>query len=93
MRDGTGMPLSRDILSKKVTFEAEPELRRVGKWVCLNIEPTFPWPARPQSAELGGQALWLMRRGAAPLYRGQPSYRPEMDGDGDGIVCEPYRPR
>jgi len=31
--------------------------------------------------------------GAAPIYRGQPGYRPEMDGDGDGIACEPYRPR
>lgn len=29
--------------------------------------------------------------GAAPLYRGQPGYRPEMDGDGDGVACEPYR--
>lgn len=31
--------------------------------------------------------------GAAPLRRGQPGYRPEMDGDGDGIACEPYRGR
>ncbi len=31
--------------------------------------------------------------GAAPLYRGQPGYRPEMDGDGDGIACEPFRRR
>lgn len=31
--------------------------------------------------------------GAAPLYRGQPGYRPQMDGDGDGIACEPYRGR
>lgn len=29
--------------------------------------------------------------GAAPLYRGRPGYRPEMDGDGDGVACEPYR--
>ena len=29
--------------------------------------------------------------GAAPLRRGQPGYRPEMDGDGDGIACEPFR--
>lgn len=21
----------------------------------------------------------------------EPSYRPEMDGDGDGLACEPYR--
>jgi len=31
--------------------------------------------------------------GAAPLRRGTPGYRPEMDGDGDGIACEPYRQR
>ena len=29
--------------------------------------------------------------GAAPIYRGQPGYRVEMDGDGDGIACEPHR--
>jgi len=29
--------------------------------------------------------------GVAPLYRGEPGYRPEMDGDSDGIACEPYR--
>lgn len=31
--------------------------------------------------------------GAAPLRIGQPGYRPEMDGDKDGIACEPYRRR
>lgn len=31
--------------------------------------------------------------GAAPLYRGQPGYRPQMDGDSDGVACEPYRGR
>ncbi len=29
--------------------------------------------------------------GAAPIYAGQPGYREGMDGDGDGIACEPYR--
>jgi hypothetical protein len=29
--------------------------------------------------------------GAAPIYRGQPGYREAMDGDSDGIACEPYR--
>lgn len=28
--------------------------------------------------------------GAAPLYAGQPGYGPHMDGDNDGIACEPY---
>ena len=29
--------------------------------------------------------------GAAPIYAGQPGYRPELDRDSDGIACEPYR--
>ena len=29
--------------------------------------------------------------GAAPLYAGEPGYRSNMDGDGDGIACEPIR--
>jgi hypothetical protein len=29
--------------------------------------------------------------GTAPIYRGEPGYREAMDGDGDGIACEPYR--
>lgn len=29
--------------------------------------------------------------GRAPLYAGQPGYREGMDGDGDGMACEPYR--
>ena len=31
--------------------------------------------------------------GKAPLYAGQPGYRIGMDGDGDGIACEPHRIR
>lgn len=29
--------------------------------------------------------------GAAPMHVGEPGYRDGMDGDGDGIACEPYR--
>lgn len=29
--------------------------------------------------------------GTAPIYRGEPGYRTGMDGDSDGIACEPYR--
>ncbi|WP_433566477.1 excalibur calcium-binding domain-containing protein [Nocardia sp. CA-151230] len=28
------------------------------------------------------------RAGAAPLHRGEPGYRRELDRDGDGIACE-----
>jgi hypothetical protein len=29
--------------------------------------------------------------GTAPIYNGEPGYREGMDGDSDGIACEPYR--
>jgi hypothetical protein len=28
--------------------------------------------------------------GAAPINEGQPGYRAELDGDDDGIACEPW---
>lgn len=31
--------------------------------------------------------------GDAPLYLGDPGYSEYMDGDGDGIACEPHRRR
>lgn len=30
-------------------------------------------------------------RGKAPLFAGQPGYSLDMDGDHDGIACEPHR--
>ncbi len=35
----------------------------------------------------------LRASGKAPLYAGQPGYREGMDGDHDGIACEPNRGR
>lgn len=29
--------------------------------------------------------------GAAPMYSARPGYNPNLDGDNDGIACEPYR--
>ena len=29
--------------------------------------------------------------GSAPIYGGEPGYRKELDGDADGVACEPYR--
>lgn len=30
------------------------------------------------------------KAGTAPIYRGEPGYHEKMDGDHDGIACEPY---
>ncbi|MEH3102136.1 excalibur calcium-binding domain-containing protein [Sphingomonas adhaesiva] len=29
--------------------------------------------------------------GTAPIYRGEPGFDDRMDGDGDGVACEPIR--
>jgi hypothetical protein len=29
--------------------------------------------------------------GVAPINAGEPGYREALDGDGDGVACEPYR--
>jgi len=51
-------------------------------------------PVREPAAEVYYRGCDEVRAaGAAPLYRGQPGYRPQMDGDNDGIACEPYRGR
>lgn len=56
-----------------------------------------PWaidaePAEPSVADSVHFANCDAARaaGAAPLYYGEPGYREGMDGDGDGVACEPY---
>lgn len=36
---------------------------------------------------------WARSFGAAPIKEGEPGYRFNLDRDGDGIACEPYRGR
>ncbi|WP_230771778.1 thermonuclease family protein [Sphingomonas sp. Leaf4] len=52
--------------------------------------------AQPPATQSG--ATWSYRNcaearraGAVPLRRGTPGYGPHMDGDGDGVACEPIR--
>jgi hypothetical protein len=47
--------------------------------------------ARPQTAQIWYAGCDQVRlSGRAPLYRGQPGYRDDMDSDQDGIACEDY---
>ena len=34
---------------------------------------------------------WARSAGAAPISRGSPGYRSELDADDDGFACEAYR--
>ena len=35
----------------------------------------------------------IRKLGIAPIRAGEPGYRPWMDGDMDGLACEPVRGR
>lgn len=45
----------------------------------------------PQAGDHWGGCDSARAAGTAPIFRGEPGYRPEMDGDDDGIACEPPR--
>jgi hypothetical protein len=45
----------------------------------------------PQPGDHWGGCNDAREAGTAPIYSGEPGYRSDMDGDGDGIACEPHR--
>lgn len=47
-----------------------------------------PAPVREQSSVYYKNCQAARDAGAAPLHRGDPGYRSELDRDGDGIACE-----
>lgn len=53
-----------------------------------------PFAAVPDSGAQPGTDVYFRNcaaaraAGAAPLHAGQPGYRSQMDGDGDGVACE-----
>jgi hypothetical protein len=60
--------------------------------------PSAPRPAveSPQEPEDEQSAYYpncdaARAAGKAPIFAGQPGYRSELDADGDGRACEPYR--
>jgi len=65
---------------------ANPQLFRVAR------ARSAPVARSPRPATVFYRGCHEVRAaGRAPLYRGQPGYRPDMDGDSDGIACEPVR--
>ncbi|MET9697802.1 excalibur calcium-binding domain-containing protein [Streptomyces sp. NPDC006529] len=62
------------------------------------VTPAEPSPATTSAAPATEAPNAYYRRcadaraaGAAPLHRGEPGYRSELDRDGDGVACEPWR--
>ncbi|WP_082556686.1 DUF1524 domain-containing protein [Modestobacter sp. Leaf380] len=59
--------------------------------VPLDTGASAPAPAPPPSPAPAGEyadCAAVRAAGAAPLRVGEPGYRTDMDGDGDGLACE-----
>lgn len=54
------MPFPVEIGTRQEKFDAAPELKERGEWVCLNVEPSCPWPVRPQPVEFAGERIWIV---------------------------------
>ncbi|WP_309663156.1 excalibur calcium-binding domain-containing protein [Sphingomonas sp.] len=59
-------------------------------WASRSDDSAVTAPA-PESAVHYAGCNEVRAAGKAPLYAGDPGYSVTMDGDGDGIACEPYR--
>jgi hypothetical protein len=74
-------------LAAVLGWQLAPQLNST--WALMN--------SSPQEIEKREASLYFPNcsaaraAGAAPIYAGDPGYREEMDGDLDGIACEPYR--
>ena len=85
------------ILSDCDTAASAPNPAETPTTASVEAQPTdtpqyVPPPAEP-TTEVGSLVYYLNCKsaksaGAAPLYAGQPGYRPGLDRDGDGIACE-----
>jgi hypothetical protein len=70
-----------------VTWNAAPQLS--ARWAMAQKSPEEI--ARIEASAYYRNCDAARAAGVAPIDRGEPGYRPEMDGDSDGIACEPYR--
>lgn len=55
----------------------------------LAVATGFRRQRDPQPGDHWGGCNDARAAGTAPIYKGEPGYRENMDGDSDGIACEP----
>lgn len=77
-----------------ITAENEASIaRRQRQDRTVLARPDYRSQRAPSSTVYYRNCREARAAGVTPIYRGQPGYGAHMDGDGDGIACEPYRGR
>lgn len=68
--------------------------RRAATWQSLRplaVKLGLTRERLPQEGDHWSRCAEARAAGTAPIYAGEPGYREGLDGDSDGIACEPYR--
>lgn len=58
---------------------------------ALAVDAGLVRAREPRAGDVWSNCTAARAAGTAPIYAREPGYRPELDRDGDGIACEPYR--
>ncbi|MCT9010003.1 excalibur calcium-binding domain-containing protein [Streptomyces rhizosphaerihabitans] len=82
-----------DVPASPTPKKEEPERPAVTvtETATASEEPVEPTTSAPEEGAYYENCDAARAAGAAPLHRGDPGYRDELDRDGDGVACEPYR--
>lgn len=59
----------------------------------FSVKLGFARARSPHPGDYWSACAQARAAGTAPIYRGEPGYRSALDGDDDGIACEPYHGR
>ena len=81
-------------MTTRDTLIAAGLLGASGGAIWANLPPVLTMSAEERSAIEGSVTYSgcneVRALGKAPIRMGEPGYRIEMDGDGDGVACEPH---
>jgi hypothetical protein len=96
VRNGSKKDVRRfQIISSSLTYQAQ--MSASSKWISPALGAVmlgavymaFPGTGSARSEVHYPNCAAARAAGAAPVRRGEPGYRPELDLNGDGIACEP----
>ena len=85
----SGVGIVGGIASIAVTAEGRERIAEIVKPIGVRLG--YMRARAPQAGDHWVGCNSARAAGTAPIYYGEPGYREEMDGDRDGVACEPYR--
>jgi hypothetical protein len=74
-----------------VALDTDGQARIISTTKSIAVGAGLLRAREPQPGDFWGGCDDARSAGTAPIYSHEPGYRDDMDGDDDGIACEPIR--